>query len=147
MVLKPCPRCKRMMPYGPAYCEDCTPIAQAELEAIKERNIKKKQAKYNRSKQGTKYYSFYNSKPWKRQSRAKLEAAEWKCKARHSEKCTGIACEVHHLKPIQTPEGWDKRLDWDNLIAVCTACHNVYHPEKLGRQHQEGVIDLRTVKR
>lgn len=147
MVVKPCPRCKRLMPVGPAYCKDCAPIAQAELEAIKERNRQKKIQNYNRSRQGTKYYSFYNSKPWKLQSRAKLEAAGWKCQARHSEKCTGIACEVHHLKPIQTPEGWDKRLDWENLIAVCTSCHNVYHPEKLKRQHQDGVIDLRTVKR
>ena len=40
-VMKPCPRCKRMMPYGPAYCKDCAPIAKAELEAIKERNADK----------------------------------------------------------------------------------------------------------
>ena len=47
MALKPCPRCKRLMSYGPAYCEECTPIVQAELEAIKERNLKKKMQKYN----------------------------------------------------------------------------------------------------
>ncbi|MBQ9991935.1 MAG: HNH endonuclease [Firmicutes bacterium] len=36
-----------------------------------------------------------------------------------------MAVEVHHTKPIQTEESWDKRLDWDNLEAVCTSCHTV----------------------
>lgn len=145
MVLKPCPRCKRMMPYGPAYCEDCTPIAQAELEAIKERNIKKKQAKYN-ARRDSKYMAFYRSKAWRLQSRAKLQSVSYQCEAK-LEGCQGLAVETHHIKPIQTPEGWDLRLEWSNLEAVCTSCHNSRHPEKLRRQHQEGVIDLRTVKR
>ena len=42
MIMKPCPRCKRMMPYGPAYCKDYAPIAQAELEEIRERNLKRR---------------------------------------------------------------------------------------------------------
>ena len=145
MIVKPCPRCKRMMPYGKAYCEDCTPIAQAELEAIKERNAKKKAQQYN-SRRNPQYLTFYRSKDWKRQSRAKLESVGDKCEARLSG-CQTYAVEVHHIKPIQTQEGWDQRLEWDNLEAVCTACHNGRHPEKLKRQQQEGVIDLRTVKR
>ena len=145
MIVKPCPRCKRMMPYGKAYCEDCTPIAQAELEAIKERNAKKKAQQYN-SRRNPQYLTFYRSKDWKRQSRAKLESVGYKCEARLSG-CQTYAVEVHHIKPIQTQEGWDQRLEWDNLEAVCTACHNGRHPEKLKRQQQEGVIDLRTVKR
>ena len=47
MVMKPCPRCRQMMPYGPAYCQGCTPVAQSELEVIKERNLKLKMQKYN----------------------------------------------------------------------------------------------------
>ena len=145
MIMKPCPRCKRMMPYGPAYCEACAPIAQAELEAIKERNAKKKMQQYN-SRRDTKYLTFYRSKDWRRQSRAKLESVRYKCEAK-LEGCTGLAVETHHIIPIQIPEGWDKRLEWENLEAVCTSCHNGRHPEKLKRLHQEGVIDLRTVKR
>ena len=142
-VMKPCPRCKRMMPYGTAYCKDCAPIAKAELEAIKERNSKKKAQQYNR-RRDSKYLTFYRSKDWKLQSRAKLQSVGYKCEARLPG-CQGLAVETHHIKPIQTPEGWDERLKWENLEAVCTSCHNGRHPEKLKRQHQEGVIDLRTI--
>ena len=146
MVMKPCPRCKRLMPYGQAYCQDCAPKARAELEAIKERNLKKKMQLYN-SRRDPKYLTFYRSADWRRQSRAKLESVQYKCEARLSDKCQLYAVEVHHIKPIQTKEGWDKRLDWDNLEAVCTACHNGRHPEKFGRKDSDGVIDLRTIKR
>lgn len=144
-ILKQCPRCKRMMPYGPAYCKDCAPLAKAELEAIKERNAKKRAQQYNQ-RRNPQYLTFYRSKDWKRQSRAKLESVGYKCEARLSG-CQTYAVEVHHKIPIQTPEGWDKRLEWENLEAVCTACHNGRHPEKLKRQQQEGVIDMRTITR
>ena len=145
MVMKPCPRCKRMMPYGPAYCKDCTPIAQAELEAIKERNLKMKMQRYNRQRD-PKYLTFYRSKDWRRQSRAKLESVGYMCEA-GLKGCQILAVEVHHIKPIQTQEGWDLRRDWENLEAVCTSCHNGRHPEKLRNNSQDGVIDFQTVKR
>ena len=84
MLMKRCPRCKRLMPYGPTYCKDCAPIAQAELEAIRERNQKKKAAKYNRTRD-PKYRAFYQSKGkngWQTLSKAKLSAAGYKCEAR-----------------------------------------------------------------
>ena len=145
MILKPCPRCKRMMPYGPAYCKDCSLLVQAELEEIKERNLKKKMQMYN-GRRNPKYLAFYRSKDWKLQSRAKLESVQYKCEARLSS-CQTYAVEVHHIIPIQTPEGWDKRLEWENLEAVCTACHNLRHPEKLQRQQEDGVIDIRKIQR
>jgi predicted HNH restriction endonuclease len=61
--------------------------------------------------------------------------------------CQILAVEVHHIKPIQIQEGWDLRLDWENLEAVCTSCHNGRHPEKLRKNSQDGVIDFQTVKR
>ena len=145
MIMKPCPRCKKLIPYGQSYCKDCAPIAAAELEQIKERNAKRKAQIYN-SRRDPKYLTFYRSKDWKRQSRAKLASVQYKCEARLSG-CQIYACEVHHIKPIQTEEGWDKRLDWDNLEAVCTSCHNGRHPEKLKRWNNDGVIDMRKIQR
>ena len=133
------------MPYGPSYCKDCAPIVQAEIEAIKERNLKKKMQLYN-SRRDPKYLTFYRSSDWRKQSRAKLESVQYICEARLGG-CQHYACEVHHIKPIQTKEGWDKRLEWENLEAVCTACHNGRHPEKFKRQNDDGVIDLKNIKR
>lgn len=146
MLMKPCPRCKKMMPYGPAYCSACKPLADAEVEAIRARNAEKKAAKYNRTRD-PKYMSFYRSKEWRTMSRAFLQSAGYKCQAHLSDKCKGVAVEAHHVEPIQTTRGWERRLDWNNLEAVCSVCHNLRHPEKLRAATPDDVIDLRTIKR
>lgn len=144
MLLKPCPRCKRMMPYGPTYCKDCAPIMQAELEAKRERRAKQRARQYN-LKRDPKYQAFYRSKAWKVLSRAYLQAKRYKCEAHLTDECKGLAVEVHHKMPIQTPEGWEKRLDWDNFEALCTSCHNARHPEKFNKRLPDGVIDIKNL--
>jgi predicted HNH restriction endonuclease len=119
-------------------------MAAAELEQIRERNAQRKAQQYNR-RRDPKYRSFYASTAWKAQSRARLQACGYRCEAK-LEGCQGLAVEVHHIKPIQTPEGWEQRLTWENLEAVCTSCHNGRHPEKLRRATDSGVIDLRTLR-
>jgi 5-methylcytosine-specific restriction endonuclease McrA len=143
MTLKPCPRCKKLIPAGLSYCETCKPIAEkARAEAL-EHNAAKRMQQYNR-RRDPKYLTFYRSKAWKVTSRRKLETVGYKCEAK-LQGCTGLAVETHHIKPIQTPEGWDLRLDWENLEAVCTSCHNGRHPERGKRQADDGVIDLRYI--
>lgn len=145
MTLKPCPRCKRLIPCGLSYCPTCKPIAEAEWEAAKEHNAKQRQRIYNR-KRDPKYLTFYRSKPWRLTSQEKLRQCEYKCEAR-LDGCGGIACEVHHIKPLKTPEGWDRRLDWSNLMGVCIQCHNILDGKNFGRPKDDGVIDLRTIKK
>lgn len=151
-LVKPCPRCKRMIPYGWAYCPDCKPVAEAERQAKQERRSEYLRKKYNqrynarRGHEDPKYRKFRNSKEWKATSKAKLQACKWKCEAR-LEGCQRTACEVHHKLPLKTPEGWDKRLDWDNLQGVCTACHNILDNKGFKKKIDENVIDLRTIQR
>lgn len=80
-------------------------------------------------------------------SRVYLQRAGYKCEAHLTSDCQRLAVEVHHKDPIQTPTGWNRRLDWSNLEAVCTVCHNLRHPEKLRRSAPEGVIDIRLIKK
>lgn len=145
MAIKPCPRCRKMIPAGAAYCDACREVAKAESEAAREKRAAKAAQKYNR-RRDPKYSTFYRSAAWRAQSRAKLQSAGYRCEAK-TEVCTGLAVEVHHIKPIQSPDGWEKRLEWENLEAVCAACHNARHPEKLHRRRDEDVIDLRDVRR
>ena len=152
-VMKPCPRCKKLIPNGWIYCPDCKPIADAEREAAKARKAEYLRKKYNekynrkRAQDDPKYRQFRNSKAWKLTSKAKLAACGWQCEAKVSPDCKGLACEVHHIKPIKTPEGWDRRLDWDNLQGVCIPCHNVLDNKTFKGKKDEGVIDLKTLKR
>ena len=151
-LVKPCPRCKRLIPQGWAYCPDCKPIAEAERQAKQERRAEFLQKKYNkrynlrRSQEDPKYRQFRNSKPWKATSKAKLQSIKYKCEAQ-LDGCQRTACEVHHIKPLKTPEGWELRLDWDNLMGVCTACHNILDNKGFRGKKDESVIDLRTLKR
>ena len=146
MLLKACPRCKRMIPHGLPYCDTCAPIAQAERAAAQERKAEYKRRKYNRQynrQRDPKYLAFYRSGPWKNTSRTKLQDADYKCEAK-LDGCKGLACEVHHIKALKTAEGWERRLDWDNLQAVCTSCHNQLD-KRFGSQPEPGVLDMREI--
>lgn len=149
MTLHPCPRCKRLIPVGVSYCETCRPVAEAQAAEAMERRRAYKTAKYNKrynKRRDPKYLQFYRSKDWRLLSRAKLQDSGYKCEAGLAG-CTGLAVEVHHIKPIQTEEGWDRRLDWGNLESLCTSCHNGRHPEKFKRAAEPGVIDLARLQR
>ena len=146
MLLKACPRCKRMIPHGLPYCADCAPIAEAQRAEAQERKAEHKRKKYNKEynrQRDPKYLTFYRSKEWKITSRTKLQEAGYKCQAK-LQGCQGLAVEVHHIKPIQTAEGWDLRLEWDNLEPVCTACHNGRHA-RFKRKQDDGVLDMREI--
>lgn len=154
MHVKPCPRCGRMISYGPTYCTDCQPVVAAEIAEAKERRAAERARKYNRKynqQRDPKYAAFYRSKAWKMTSRAKLQQCGWKCEARVDEGCKTrqrTACEVHHIVPIKTPEGWSQRLEWGNLMGVCIQCHNILDGKDFKkRKNEEGVIDLREVGR
>ena len=149
-VYKACPRCGKIILHGLPYCPDCAPIAEAERQAKRARRAEYLARKYNkaynarRAQDDTKYRRFRNSKEWRATSRAKLQACGYKCEA-GLEGCKRIACEVHHIKPIKTEEGWDKRLDWSNLMGVCIACHNKLDG-KTGRKKKDlGVLDMKEI--
>lgn len=146
MLLKACPRCKRMIPHGLPYCAECAPIAAAQRAEAQERKAEHKRQQYNQKynrRRDPKYTAFYLSKEWKITSRTKLQQAKYKCEAK-LEGCQGLAVEVHHIKALKTPEGWEHRLDWDNLQAVCTACHNKLD-KRFGTKAEPGVLDMREI--
>lgn len=121
MLLKPCSRCGNLIPYGTPYCTTCAPIVQAEREARKQQYNRKYNKEYN-SNRDPKYVRFYNSIEWRTLSLKRLQDDGYKCLW-----CKKIATEVDHIEEIQTPDGWKKRLDYDNLRSLCSNCHNRRH--------------------
>ena len=142
-ILKACPRCRVLIPQGLPYCAKCAPLVEAQRAEYRAHNQAARDRQYNR-RRDPKYLTFYRSKEWRTTSRAALTAAGYKCQARLAG-CTGLAVEVHHKKPIQTPEGWAERLEWENLEAVCTSCHNGRH-ERGKKRLAPGVLDMRDVQ-
>lgn len=152
MLMKACPRCKKLIPKGLPYCPTCAPLAEAERQEKQARKAEYLRKKYNqrynakRAKDDPKYRQFRNSKEWRALSRAKLQDCGYKCEARLAG-CKRIACEVHHVQPIKTPEGWDKRFDWGGLMGVCIPCHNILDGKGFKKRQEPGVLDLREISR
>ena len=121
MLLKECRRCGRLIPYGSAYCLDCTPIVEAEREARRQEARLKANRNYNKTRD-PKYMRFYNSADWRTLSLKRLQDDGYRCVM-----CGAIASEVDHIKPIQTPDGWNLRLDYNNTRSLCLDCHNKRH--------------------
>lgn len=121
MLLKQCRRCGVYIQYPATYCSICLPIIEEE-RAKRRANIKSlADARYNKTRD-KKYLRFYNSPEWRRLSTQYMVDVGYKC-----EMCHRIATEVHHIIPIQTEEGWERRLDYSNLMALCVNCHNKKH--------------------
>ena len=116
MLVKNCAKCKRLIPYGSAYCPSC----EAEIDAQRAKR-KAENARRGALRRDPKYKRFYDSKPWRLLSAKRLSVDK------HCAFCGKPAAEVDHIIEIQTPEGWAKRLDWSNTRSLCTVCHNKRH--------------------
>lgn len=121
MLLKACGRCGNLYPYGAGYCSTCTPIIQAEIEERQRVSRLKSNRVYNRGRD-PKYVRFYNSIEWRALSAKRLQDDQWGCAF-----CGKIATEVDHIVEIKTDEGWERRLDYDNLRSLCHSCHDKRH--------------------
>ena len=117
MIFKLCRRCKKPIKHPLKYCKNCLPIIEEKNEQLK----KEREKKYNQNR-NLLYSSFYNSPDWKLLKNKKMQDEQYRC-----ERCGRLAVEVHHIKPIQTEEGWVLRLVYDNLEALCLECHNYRH--------------------
>lgn len=136
MLEKLCPKCRRIIPAGARYCERCQAAVDAATEQRRRETKRKADRKYD-AKRDPKYRAFYNSAEWRTLSRAKMIAAGYQCERCRERYIIALAEEVHHKQPIQTPEGWERRFDMDNLICVCTKCHNELHGRFQGRGHKK----------
>ena len=116
-----CAKCGKPTVYPERYCEGCRGVVAQEVEARKVETKAKADKAYN-ERRDPKYIKFYKSPAWRMLSARYLQDHQWQC-----ESCGGLAVEVHHITPIQSEEGWGRRLDQKNLTAVCVKCHNQKH--------------------
>ena len=72
-----------------------------------------------------KYQDFYNSAEWKALRNYKFAEAYGLCEKCREKGIARVGREVHHKIPIS--EDWSKRLEIDNLILLCSDCHNAEH--------------------
>lgn len=116
-LLHACPGCGRLIPIGTARCPSCAATAEREAPLREAESA----ARYNANRD-PEIKRFYHSKAWQNLRAFKL-SRDPLCEAK-LDGCQRIACEVHHVVPVRTNEGWGRRLEYENLMSVCTRCHN-----------------------
>ena len=121
MLVKECPKCHKLIPYGRPYCPDCQKLVEEARARRLAQGRGPADRRYN-ARRDPKYTAFYRGAAWKKLARARIQADGYKCKI-----CGGWATEVDHIVPIQTADGWERRFDWDNLQSLCVRCHNAKH--------------------
>lgn len=108
------------MPYrAPRPCRKvgCVELV-TDRDGFCEQHRKEEHARYNREGR-PEFHKMYSSPRWTKMSRRFLGEHIF------CERCSGFAELVHH----RIPHGGDATLfyDWDNLEALCKACHNREH--------------------
>lgn len=126
MIYKTCARCGKIIQYGASYCRTCEAEVREERDSMIQQQRQRTGKRRYDAKKDTKYAKFYRSPAWRRLSAAYMCKAGYICEG-DSPDCQRIATEVHHIMPIQTPEGWDRRFDITNLCALCHKCHDHMH--------------------
>lgn len=112
---------------GSTLCVECYAKKQAERTAQRDH---KREYAARLDSEDPKYRRFYKSKEWEMASKQKMVDAKHKC-----EDCGAPGTDVHHVVPIQTPEGWRRRFDVTNLKLLCVRCHNRAH-ERFGHHRK-----------
>ena len=90
--------------------------------------------RFGKNDDSLKKQGFYHTGAWRRARRLVLQRDHYLCQLRISKKCTGIATEVHHIKPLEDyPE---LGLELSNLTSCCWWCHE---DTKEHRSTQQGL--------
>lgn len=108
MLMKICPKCGKLIPYPNTYCNDCRRDIPTRKESSKH---------YDKHRRNKTNDVFYHSQEWRALSAYVMSKYNYQCV-----ECGKVATEVHHI--VELNEDWSKRLDIDNLIPLCTSCHN-----------------------
>ena len=109
---------------GSTYCSEC--LAERRVSQKRDRDYKIEYEKRVES-EDPRYRRFYRSNEWRLVSRHYANSVGYRC-----EECGAWGTDVHHVEPIQTAEGWERRFDETNLKMLCVRCHNKAHGRSFG---------------
>lgn len=110
-----CSTCHKLTRQANGYCDDHQSLAQQD-EA-------KRQAYYDRYKRNKKTQKHYQSKEHKIWAKAIATKSNGLCVLCSTVEAPTIGTEADHIIPIETPEGWKRRLEISNGQWLCHSCH------------------------
>lgn len=122
---KPCNKvgCYNLVEYPRVYCE--------KHQEYEDRLKASKFRQYDNKRKDDKIWNFYRTKEWLNFRLYILTRDNYLCIECLKQGKYTKGNTVHHIIPIRGgQEGWDKRLDEDNVITVCESCHSKIHKHK-----------------
>ena len=85
--------------------------------------------------------NLYSDKRWRRKREVILKRDEYKCQVSLSHNVTTPAEHVHHITPLKTRS--DLWLANDNLLSLCSSCHNLMHDRSNDTLSKDGIKLMR----
>lgn len=106
-----CSKCGKKIPVG-TKCKSCT---------------KETYRQYKHYRKDKKEQQFYSTKQWLTLSEIIKRHSLGMCLCCWDKGIIEECTVTHHI--VELKEDWNKRLDKDNLIALCSSCHGKVHKE------------------
>lgn len=113
MLVKLCAKCGEVIPQGERLCVKCK--GQEEPK-----HTTRSQVDYDKNRD-TRVVAFRNSKEWRIARKFVMQRDEYLCQECKAKGVLAQATSVHHKVPMYAD--WSKRLDFENLVALCYKCH------------------------
>lgn len=110
-LMKLCPRCRKLIPAGQTYCDDCAVVVDKERHRA-----------YNHGRRDVREQQFYKSKGWR--SLVRLLAVKYHglCAMSYVIDHRIIPYQtMHHIIPIK--DDWSRRLDPMNVVPLSESWH------------------------
>lgn len=126
--------CHRLTQDGSGYCNEHRYLV-ADAEAARQKYYDT----HRRNKVTSKYYQSKEHRLWSQQIKVRAKGL---CEMCSTSVKPVIGNEADHIIPIDTPDGWNRRMDITNGQLLCHACHM-----KKSAQDREKYILSRTIGR
>lgn len=117
--------CRQLVDIGSRYCE----THKTESNRDYNKRVRNNEIVQQNGVSNKDIADFYASAEWKRTRKAVLARDNYICqKCLIEEGFVHEANLVHHRIELRSPNGWQLRLDMENLESINRSCHNkIYH--------------------
>jgi len=117
----------------PCAYPGCSELVRDERFCLKHKDQAQKQRRerdqfYDTYIRDQKAKAFYKSRAWQAARRRALIRDHYLCQDCLEQNRITQADTVHHR--VEISKDWSKRLDLNNLVSLCAACHNARHGGK-----------------
>lgn len=106
-----------------AMCRNRVNLPQQYCEQHQGHNDKQYNKHVRTNDFNRRYDEFYHSTQWRNTRKHKLMVQPL-CEVCARQGRMTTADMVHHIIELRSPNGWEKRLELDNLESICYECHN-----------------------